>query len=117
LARDRWIRLAAIFLALSYGIGAPFAGFLEYRSHVISRHFGYPPWFIYAVGVFEFVCAVGVLIRPLAPWAAGGLTVMTVGAMGSHLRIGTPMRAVPALLFTVVQTWFALASRKPRTSP
>lgn len=99
-----------ILLAVSYGIGAPFAAYLEYHSHVISEHLGYPPWFLYAVSVIEFICAVGVLIRPLAPWAAGGLTLMTLGAMGSHLKMGTPVRAIPALLFTILQVWYGIAS-------
>jgi hypothetical protein len=112
--RERRVRLAAAFLAISYGIGAPLTAFIEYRSHALSQRFNYPPELIYLTCAVQLACAMGVLVRPLAPWAVAVLTVITLGAMAAHLQIGSPLTALPALLFTVVQVWFGLNSyRRP----
>lgn len=111
LARERWVRITAWFLALSYGIGAPWAAILEYQHQVLSQRFGLSPTLIYLTCGVQFVCAIGVLVRRLAPWAATGLTVTTMGAIASHLKIGSPRTAVPAVVYTAIQVWFALASR------
>lgn len=110
-SRARWARRAAWFLAVSYGIGAPLAAVLEVRSHVLSHRFDYPSGLILGVCALQLLCAIGVLIRRLAPWAAAALTLTTLGAMVSHFRIGSPLTALPALLFTIVQVWFGLVSR------
>jgi uncharacterized membrane protein YphA (DoxX/SURF4 family) len=106
----RWVRFAAWFLALSYGIGAPLTAYLEYASHTFSERFGYPATLIYLTCAVQLVCAVGVLVRPYARWAAVALTVITVGAIVSHLRIGSPLTAVPAIAYTAIQVWVALRS-------
>jgi DoxX-like family len=109
--RDHWVTVAAGFLAVSYGLGAPLAAFLEYRGHTLSQRFGYPPELIYCVSAIQCLCAGGVLVRRLAPWVAGGLTVTTLGAIVSHLRIGSPLTALPAVFYTAVQVWFGLRRR------
>lgn len=113
-AREKWRFLAAWFLALSYGIGAPLTAFLEYRSHTLSERFDYPPELIYVTCVVQVVATLGVLVRRFAPWAAAALTVITLGAIVSHLRIGSPVTTLPALFYTAVQIWFGLESRAPR---
>jgi uncharacterized membrane protein YphA (DoxX/SURF4 family) len=88
--QTRWVKLAAAFLAVSYGVGAPVAAFLEFSRHLLSARFHYPPVLIYVVCAVQAVCAVFVLIRRLAPGTAVVLTVTTVGALASHVRIGSP---------------------------
>jgi len=107
----RWVRRAAWFLAVCYGIGAPVAAAFELRGQGLSQRFGLPPLLILGVSVLQLACAVAVLVPRLAPWAAAALTLTTLGAIGSHLHIGSPLPALPALLFTIVQIWFGLASR------
>jgi hypothetical protein len=57
-----------------------------------------------------------VFVRRLAPWAAAALTVTTLGAAASHIRIGSPQAALPALLCSAIQVWFALRSRASRSA-
>jgi hypothetical protein len=68
---------------------------------------------IYLVCIVQVVCAASVLVRRLAPWAAAALTVTTLGAVASHVRIGSPMTALPALIYTAVQLWFGFRTREP----
>lgn len=108
----RWLHVTAWFLAITYGVGAVVTGFLELDRQLFSERFGYPPALIFAVCAVQLVCALAVLNRRLAPLAAAGLTVTTLGAVASHVRIGSPWTALPAAFFTVVQVWFGLASRQ-----
>jgi hypothetical protein len=105
------VSVAAAFLALSYGIGAPVCGILEYRSQLFSHRFDLRPELVYLVFVVQFASAIAVLAPRLASWAAAALTVTTLGAVASHVRIGSPLTAMPALLYTAVQIWYGLASR------
>ena len=109
--RERWIRVAAVFLAVSYAVGAPLTAYIEYANHTFSQRFGYPPAFIYLICAVQVVCSIGVLVRPLASWAAAALTVITLGAIASHLRIGSPVTALPAIVYTAVQVWFGVERR------
>ena len=113
-ARPRWLRITRAFLAISYGLGAPATAFLEFQRHLLSDRFHYSPGLIYLVCAVQFVCAITLLVRRLAPWAAAALTVTTIGAVTSHIRIGSPQTAIPALIYTAVQVWFGLQSREPR---
>lgn len=114
--KPRGVRIAAVFLAISYGIGAPLGAFFEFHQHLISARFHYPPVFIYLLCVVQFACAFGVLVRRVAPWAAAVLTVTTLGAIVSHVRIGSPRTAVSAVVYTVVQVWFGLRSHTLRAA-
>jgi uncharacterized membrane protein YphA (DoxX/SURF4 family) len=110
---ERWVGIAAGFLAVSYGLGAPWTAFIEYREQVLSQRFDLPPELIYFTCAVQLACSIGVLIRPVASWAAAALTVITLGAIASHLRIASLVTAVPALFYTAVQIWFGLKSRAP----
>jgi len=81
---DRRVRIAAWFLAVSYAIGGPVTAFLEYRSHATSLRFDYPPELIYLTAAIQTACSIGVFYRPLAPWAAAALSVVTLGAIASR---------------------------------
>lgn len=119
-ARDRSSRVVAWFLAISYGVGAPLMAIAEHGSQLFSQRFDLPPELIYLTCVVQFACAIGVLVRPLAAWAAVGLTVTTLGAIASHLKIGSPGTAMPALLYTVLQMWFwyrTRAGERPAARP
>jgi hypothetical protein len=109
--RERSVRVAAWFLALSYGLGGPVTAFVEFRSQTLSERFDLPPTLIYLTCTVQIVCSIGVLMRPFALWAAAALTVVTLGAIASHLRIGSPATAVTAVVYTAVQVWFGLMSR------
>lgn len=108
---ERPVRFVAWFLALSYGLGAPLTAYAEYSHHTLSERFGYSPTFMYVTCAVQLVCAAGVLVGRLAPWAAGALTVITLGAIVSHWRIGSPLTMIPAIVYTAVQVWFGWRSR------
>jgi DoxX-like family len=107
------IRWAGWCLAVSYGVGAPVTAILELGSHLLSRKFDYPPALILLVCGIQLACAAVILVPSLAPWAAAALTVTTLGAVASHIRIGSPATAVPAALFTALQLWYGLKMRRP----
>jgi len=109
--RTDWVRCTAWFLAVTYAAGALWTIYLEHGSQVLSLRFGYSSAFIYLTCVVQLICVVGVLVPRFAPWAAAVLTVITVGAIASHINIGSPRTAGPAVLYTVVQIWFGLKSR------
>jgi hypothetical protein len=114
----RSLRIAGWFLAISYGIGAPVTAIAELRSAALSERFGLPPELIYLTCAVQLASASAVLVRALAPWAALALTAVTVGAIGAHLNTEAPVRAIPAVFYTVLQIWFGIENRSPRsTSP
>jgi len=108
---SRWVRAAAWFLALSYGIGAPLTAVLEYRSETFSQRFDYPSWLIYLTCAVQALCCVGVVFRSTRVLAVTALTAITLGAVVFHLRIGSPQTAWAAVLYTAVQIWFGLRGR------
>jgi hypothetical protein len=110
--RELRIRIMATLLAISYGLGAPLAAFLEYRDQVLSQRFDLPPALIYLTCAVQFACAFGVFAKPLASWAALLLTFTTLGAIASHVKIGSPETAVTAVVYTVIQVWFGLERRR-----
>ena len=92
-ARERLVRVAAGFLAVSYAVG----------SRTISERFDLPPELVYLTCAVQLVCSAGVLVRPFASWAAAALSVIALGAIASHLRIGSPETALAAVFYTAVQ--------------
>jgi uncharacterized membrane protein YphA (DoxX/SURF4 family) len=52
---------------------------------------GYPDGFYMVVGVVELAGALGMLIPPVTPYAAGALMCVMAGATYSHLAIGDPV--------------------------
>lgn len=111
---ERAARVVAWVLMVFYALGIPPAIYLEIAHHTLSRRFDLPPWLIYATAAFQAVCTVGILVRGFAPWAALGLTLTTLGAIGAHLRIGSPHTAISAVVFTVLQAWYAWVPRPSR---
>jgi hypothetical protein len=105
---SRWQRIVGWFLLLSYAIGSPAFAIAEARTGVFSQRFDYSPEFLYLVSGIQFGCALVLFVRSAAPWSALVLTILTVGAIVSHFRIGSPVSAFPALVYTVLQVWYGL---------
>lgn len=103
---SRWLRVAGWFLFLSYAIGSPVFAIIEFKTGVFSERFNYPPEFLYFVSGAQFICSLVIFRRTLAPWSTVILTIITVGAVFSHLRINSPITALPALMYTAVQVWY-----------
>jgi len=105
---DKWELVAGWFLFLSYFIGAPAFAIVEARTGLFSGRFNYPPEFLYLVSAAQFLCSLVLFVRVLAPWSAVLLTVITVGAVISHLRIDSATTALPALIYTAIQIWYGV---------
>jgi len=99
------VRVVAWILAATYAVGAPAAAIFEYVGGALSARFGYPPEFIYLVSLVQFICAIGLTFRRYARPSAAVLTAIALGAVASHLRIGSPLTALPALVCVLVQVW------------
>lgn len=100
------VRVNGWFLFLSYFLGGPAFAFAEFQYRFVSGRFGYSPGFVYLVCLVQFVCAFLLFSRRLAPWSAAVLTFIAVGAVASHLKIHSPLTALPALGYTLLQAWF-----------
>ncbi len=111
------VRIAAWILAVSYGLGSSAALLIELRSQLFSARFDVPPQLLFIALPIQLVCAAGVLTVRYAPAAAVVLSVTTVGAALAHFRIGSPLTALPAIGYTVLQLWFAAAAHRWRSGP
>jgi uncharacterized membrane protein YphA (DoxX/SURF4 family) len=79
------------------------AGVMKLTPHPFEvhgfAHFGYAPWFMYAIGLVEFVGAFALLHARLLLPSVAVLGAVLVGAVASHLRVGDPLpMALPALV-------------------
>lgn len=115
--RPRSVHIVGWLLALWYGLAAPVTAVVEFGSHVFSQRFDLPPARIYLTCAVQTACAAGVLRPPLAVQAAAVLSVTTLGAIGAHLRVGSPQTAVAAVGFTAVQLWYVWMCREHTGEP
>ena len=80
---------------------------LEFEVEAFSR-WGYPLWFMTSTGAAEVSGAVALWIRPLRALACLGLTVLMIGAVGTHVVHGEGVMAGVAtliLLLTAARVW------------
>jgi hypothetical protein len=108
----RWLRAAGWFLFVSYAIGSPLFALVEFRTGMFSQKFAYSPGFLYLVSGTQFVCALLLFRRSVAPFSIAILTVLSIGAAYSHFRIESPLTALPAVAYTVLQVWYGFGVRR-----
>ena len=96
------------FVFISYAVGSPAMIAVEFRGEVVSQRFGLMPEFVYVVGLVQFVCAFLLFSPRMATWSLATLSVLSAGAVGLHLKIGSPLTGVPALAYTALQVWIAI---------
>lgn len=101
------IQVAGWFLLVTYVLGSLSVAVMEYQSQVLSERFDYPPELIYFTCLIQLVCAILLTSKRLAP-----LTVLSLGAVASHLRIHSPLTALPAVGYTFLQIWFGFHAYK-----
>lgn len=109
---DRGARRVAVFLTVSYAVAAPVVAVLEYRGALLSQRFDVPPELIYLTAVVQLVSVAGIVMNRFARTAAAALSVITLGAVAAHLRIGSPLTAIPAIVYTLLQIWFGISSHR-----
>jgi len=89
--------LAALYLYTGVpkilGVGEAVQGF---------QRFGYPVWFRVLIGVVEVGGALGLLLPPVAFYAAGALGVVMIGATYTHLVKGITGATIPIVCLFVL---------------
>lgn len=74
--------------------------------------FGYPSWFMYAVGIAQLLGAGSLWVRGSVAYGALLLAALMAGGVVSHLRAGDPVvMAAPALGLLVLLCGLAFARR------
>ena len=109
---DRWQLVTGWFLFLSYAVGSPAFAIVEAKTGLFSERFNYPSEFLYLVSGTQFVCSLVLFVRALAPWSAIVLTLITIGAVLSHIRIDSAVTALPALAYSAIQIWYGIRVRR-----
>lgn len=93
--------LAALFSATLFMLAA-----LAHLSSSMSAQFvawGYTANFALGIGVLQFIGALGLLLPRTAGWSALGLSVIMLGAIGTHVAHGEHLLAiVPLALLSVL---------------
>jgi putative oxidoreductase len=78
-------RIIALLLALVFfASGAAKLAGLEFEIAAFEG-WGYPLWFMYAVGLVEVIGAVLLVLRHTSALAAAGLAAFMIGAVGTHV--------------------------------
>jgi len=75
---------------------------------MFSDRFGYSSEFLYLVSATQLVCASVLFVRSLVPWSSAILAALAIGAVASHVRIHSPLTALPALGYTALQIWYGI---------
>ncbi|NKC31289.1 DoxX family protein [Falsiroseomonas selenitidurans] len=93
------------------------AGAMKLTAHPFElhgfAHFGYPLWFMYAIGAIEFAAGFALLQARLLMPAVAVLGVVLLGAVASHLRVGDPpAMALPAVVALAMLAGLAVLHRR-----
>ena len=113
-----WLLVAlVVWLVVSFTAGAvtkfmPGETFFGPSYSVKFEGWGYPSWFRIPVGIGELVAAVALLIPRLRFLAACLLTVITAGALATHLTNNDPIgESISAPVHLVLAVILAIATR------
>ena len=103
------IRILSVLLGLVFvAAGASKLAGMEATVETFTR-FGYPIWFMYIIGLVEFVAGAGLVIQPLARFASLALFPVMLGAIGTHL-VHDPVEAMlPSFVLLIlieIVAWF-----------
>jgi hypothetical protein len=80
------------------------------QLHVSFALMGLPVWFGYFIGAAEVAGAIGLFFRPLRAWAASGIAVVMLGALGFQALYTAPSEGIPALILLALSLAFAQRS-------
>ncbi|MFO1535786.1 MAG: DoxX family protein [Thermoplasmatota archaeon] len=75
---------------------------------------GYPAWARFVVGAAEVAGAIGLLVPATRFYASGSLTLLMLGAITTHLRVGEAAYAPFPLALGLLTATVAWASRPER---
>jgi uncharacterized membrane protein YphA (DoxX/SURF4 family) len=101
-----WLLLLAMAVpSLIFG----FAKVIRKKDKVeLFQRFGYPIWFMIAIGLGEVVTAIGLLFEPTRLIATLLSAIILIGAIFSHVRAREPKEAMaPAIVLVHLSIIFA----------
>ncbi len=107
--KKRWALLALVWVVtiletLTMGLSGA-AKFMGDTWQQMFVTWGYPVWFSYVVGVLEIGGALLLLVPRVAPFAAGGLIVVMIGALVTEIvqsQLGVFMPVLHILLLSTI---------------
>jgi uncharacterized membrane protein YphA (DoxX/SURF4 family) len=73
---------------------------------------GFPSWFLLTVGLLEVGGAIGLLIPRLSGLAAMGLSLVMIGAAGTHILNHDAAHSGPAIVLLFINVGLAFARRQ-----
>ncbi|MBP9186059.1 MAG: DoxX family protein [Bacteroidia bacterium] len=99
---------------LSFGmLGSGIAQILHLNDmNELINHVGYPPYFMYIIGVWKILGVIAILIpnfKLLKEWAYAGFFFLMTGALVSHIFMGDGGSAIFGPLFQtifVILSWY-----------
>lgn len=102
-------------LSLLLAVAFLMAGFMKASGQPemveAFTNFGLPDWFRVTIGVIEMLGGVLLVIPALTGMAAFGLSIIMMGAVGSHLLFDPLAAAIPAFIFFVILTYIYLTRK------
>lgn len=100
--RDAALWIATVLLSAVFLIAGT-TKLVPLDFHVESfERWGYPMWFLYAVGLLEVVAAIGLLWPKTASVASGALLAVMLGAIATHLIHAEWGMTLPPLAISVL---------------
>ena len=87
-------KYARLVLRVAVTIVFLFAAVSKLRNPHVFAHWGYSDTFAIFIGIAELCGALGLWIPKVARLAAGGLAIIMVGAIYTHLHSGEPRQGV-----------------------
>lgn len=97
----RWVLVWIVSLVLGVGLVVSGVNRMRLTPDVVTQFeaFGYSLLFARAVGLFELVGGLALLVPRLAVWGASALVFLMMGAIGSHVAsgYGSPFHAARTL--------------------
>lgn len=114
------MRTLATLLGLIFAAaGAAKLGGMEAPAEDFAR-FGYATWFLYLIGITEFVAGVGLMVPKFTRYAALALFPLMLGAIGTHLVHDPAPAMLPAfflLILVEIVAWFYWVKAPTQAKP
>lgn len=104
-----WFVRGALALAFALAGASKLAGLPPQPEQF--AHWGFPLWFMYAIGLFEVTLAIGLLVQRTSGAAALMLAGLMVGAAGTLATHGDYSSLPPSIIFFILLLGIAYAQR------
>jgi len=120
LTKNKPLLVISILLGIAYLMAGLAKIFSAGPMVEAFTRYGYPLAFMYFIGVCEIAGAAGLFVRQTALFAAIGLAIIMLGAVGSHWLHDPFAQSIPALVLLALlcaAIYLHIKSRKPGEAP